>query len=105
MLAEIERILGDPEGYYLNLHAASNPPGLMRGQLASIELLSLNHIHSHEHHNEFHLHAHAERAAEHDANTQTAVEEHEASIQSAMAEIKVLVRRIAFALNVLRRGE
>ena len=42
---------------------------------------------------------------EHDANTQTAVEEHEASIQSAMAEIKVLVRRIAFALNVLRRGE
>jgi hypothetical protein len=51
------------------------------------------------------VHAHAERAAQHDANTQTAVEEHEASIQSAMAEIKVLVRRIAFALNVLRRGE
>ena len=105
VLAEIERILGDPEAYYLNLQSASNPSGLMRGQLASIELLNLSHIHFHEHHNEFHLHSHAAQAAEHDANTQTAVEEHEASIQSAMAEIKVLVRRIAFALNVLRRGE
>ena len=94
VLAEIERILGDPEAYYVNLHSASNPRGLMRGQLGSIELLSLNHIISDVHHNHFHVHSHEDQAEEHEANSQT-----------GMAEIKVLVRRLAAVHGVLRRGE
>ena len=61
-LAEIERILGDPEAYYLNLHSASNRAGLMRGQLGSIELLSLNHVISDVHHSNFHAHSHEDQA-------------------------------------------
>ena len=93
-LAEIERILGDPEAYYLNLHSASNRAGLMRGQLGSIELLSLNHIHDGVHHLQEHAHSHEDQAEEHGANSQT-----------VLAEIKELVRRLASRAGVLRRGE
>jgi CHRD domain-containing protein len=32
-LAEVENVLAHPYGHYVNIHSASHPPGLIRGQL------------------------------------------------------------------------
>ena len=32
-MATVERILAAPEGFYINLHSASNPAGILRGQV------------------------------------------------------------------------
>ena len=33
-LAVVEDVINDPKEFYLNIHSASNPPGLLRGQLS-----------------------------------------------------------------------
>jgi len=37
-LESVEAVIANPAAYYVNVHTASNPPGIMRGQLAHTEL-------------------------------------------------------------------
>ena len=37
-LARVEAVLGNPGGFYVNVHAASQPGGLMRGQLRMLDV-------------------------------------------------------------------
>ncbi len=43
-LAAIKAILENPPSFYVNVHSESNPPGLMRGQLGSIEVTQLRNL-------------------------------------------------------------
>ncbi len=82
-LATIKAILENPPSFYVNLHSRSNPPGLMRAQLGSIEVTQLRN-----------LTLLSEATAVHAENT------------AAMVEfIAELARRLAFVHGVLRRGE
>ena len=82
-LAVIKAILENPPSFYVNLHSKSNPPGLMRGQLGSIEVTQLRN-----------LTLLSETTAVNAADTAESV-----------AFIMGLTRRIAAKLGVLRRGE
>ena len=82
-LATIKAILENPPGFYVNLHSKSNPPGLMRGQLGSIEVTQLRNL---------------TRLSE-----ATAV--NAADTAATVQFIMELTRRLALAHGVLRRGE
>lgn len=82
-LATIKAILENPQSFYLNLHSRSNLAGLMRGQLGSTEVTQLRN-----------LTRLSETTAENAANTAATVE--------FLAD---LIRRIALAHGVLKRGE
>ena len=82
-LATIKAILEKPQGFYLNLHSRSNPPGLVRGQLGSTEVTQLRN-----------LTKLSEATAVNAENTAATVE-----------QIAEIVRRLALVHGVLRRGE
>ena len=82
-LATIQAILENPPSFYVNLHSKSNPPGLMRGQLGSIEVTQLRNL---------------TRLSE-----TTAV--NAADTAATVQFIMELTRRLALAHGVLRRGE
>ena len=82
-LATIQAILENPPSFYVNLHSKSTPPGLMRGQLGSIEVTQLRNL---------------TRLSE-----TTAV--NAADTAATVQFIMELTRRLALAHGVLRRGE
>ena len=36
-IADAQRILDNPQGFYFNIHSQANPPGIVRGQLTRIQ--------------------------------------------------------------------
>ena len=79
-LATVGRLLDDPAGFYLNIHSESNRGGLMRGQLQLVDGDRLAAMIS-------------KAQGQNDALAET------------QALNSTLVRRVAAALGVLRRGE
>ncbi len=80
-MATVERILAAPEGFYINLHSASNPAGILRGQVRA----------------QFVAQA-VDRAS---GEELAAI----AALEAKVDFIGELVRRIALTHGVLRRGE
>ena len=79
-LATVGRLLDDPAGFYVNIHSESNRRGLLRGQLQLVDADRLARMIS-------------------EAQSQTAAVAEQQEFNSA------LLRRLAFRLGVLRRGE
>ena len=79
-LARVEAVLGNPGGFYVNVHAGSQPGGLMRGQLRMLDV---------------------DRLAGMITNLQGSVD----AIATQQALDSTILRSVGLRLGVVRRGE
>ena len=77
-LATVGRLLDNPAGFYLNIHSESNPGGLLRGQVFNTDRL---------------------------ASMISKVQSQSDALVDGQEFTSDILRRIAFRLGVLRRGE
>ena len=93
-LAAIEGIFGDSEAFYLNIHSAEFPGGVLRGDLQTKEISYLRHLNGHDHFNELLIQDHGE----------TSGNEH-VTVTDKLDLIVARQRRILAALGILTREE
>ena len=79
-LASVGRLVDDPTGFYVNVHSASNRRGLLRGQL---QLINPDRL----------------------AGLISKVQSQNDALAERQEFNSTLLRRLAFRLGVLRRGE
>ena len=79
-LARVEAVLGNPGGFYVNVHAGSQPAGLMRGQLRMLDV---------------------DRLAGMITNLQGSVD----AIATQQTSNSTILRSVGLRLGVVRRGE
>ena len=79
-LAAVSRLVDNPTGFYVNVHSASNRRGLLRGQL---QLFNADRL----------------------AGMISEVQSQSDALAEKQAFNSTLLRRVAFRLGVLRRGE